>query len=208
MRKRIVALFLVLTMAVCLMPVSAFADNAKRDYQNNLPNMTGVLVGDDGSRYIIEGTVVSIERFLISDTNSATIKYELPAAIMNRTSITEDGIDGGIASVVYLTITYSSKNTPKEYLLTNVSGYWDITDSKTTVESAYLSYGCSGMFPNPTSQAVNDLPVTNDFDEDTGFTNYVTSDIYAVMGANLTLNYLMGASRRWSFTLTNNLFNT
>ena len=104
-------------------------------------------------------------------------------------------------------IHYTHRNTPTEYLLTRVSGYWEISAQKVSVESAKLSYGCSGTFPSPTTQSVTDISVNNYFDISTGFTDYVVPDVLAVMGANLTVNYLMGTSRRWSFTLTNNLFN-
>lgn len=122
-------------------------------------------------------------------------------------STTESDHDGAYASTVYLTIHYSHKNTPTEYLLTKVSGHWVISNSNVSVESARVSYGCSGLFPTPATQSVADRSVSNYFSINTGFTKYVTSATNAVMGANLTVNYLMGTSRRWSFTLSNILFN-
>ena len=64
-----------------------------------------------------------------------------------------------------------------------------------------------GAFQPSAGAPLFHISVNNYFDISTGFTDYVVPDVLAVMGANLTVNYLMGTSRRWSFTLTNNLFN-
>ena len=46
--------------------------------------------------------------------------------------------------------------------------------------------------------------VSNNFNIATGFTTYIMEDdIGSMIGASLTLNYLIGTSRRWSFTLDN-----
>lgn len=91
------------------------------------------------------------------------------------------------------------------YLLTSVSGYWVINDSQVTVSSASLIYGCSDLSISQ-SNFTNPLSVSNHFSRNTGFTTYV-SEAYGVMGAKLTVNYKMGNTRSWSFTLDNTLFN-
>lgn len=203
MKKKLVALLLVLTMVVCILPMSAFADNME---VGTIPNLTGVLTTDDGTTYFIKGEFVDTpQAYSNNESSSTTIKYELPAATPQSGSNTVSGNDGGLSSTVYLTISYKVKSDENEYLLTGVSGYWVITDSKASVESATLNYGCTG---GGVTQAVNDLSVSNWFNISTGFQNYVPAyGIFSVMGANLTVNYLMGTARRWSFTLPNLLFN-
>lgn len=206
--KKIISLVLCLVF-IFTFAVPVFADEPDAEFSGAAPEMIGILTTEDGEQHIIKGKLVSSGLSTQSDDNgsSITYKYDLLTSPRASESTTESDQDGGLASTVYLTITYTQKNTPTEYLLTNVSGYWVISDKKASVESATVSYGCSGIFPSPTTQSVLDLSVSNYFNISTGFTDYVTSDIYAVMGANLTVNYLMGTARRWSFTLTNNLFN-
>lgn len=123
-------------------------------------------------------------------------------------STTVDSADGGNASRVYLTIGYSMQNTPTEYKLTSVSGRWTLEDSRVSVTSASLTYGCSGLFPVTVTQTGSREHVSNPFSISTGFKSYVVGSYCGVMGAHLTLTYLMGSSRTWTFTLDNTLFNT
>lgn len=206
--KKIISL--ILAMAMCLsLCVQTFAKENDGVNVENVPEMMGILRTDDGKEYTIKGVLVSVAPMsrAANDACSATYRYDLPVSPQANDSTTESDHDGAAASTVYLTIHYTHRNTPTEYLLTRVSGYWEISAQKVSVESAKLSYGCSGTFPSPTTQSVTDISVNNYFDISTGFTDYVVPDVLAVMGANLTVNYLMGTSRRWSFTLTNNLFN-
>ena len=201
---------LVLTLMMCLsLYVPSFASEVNTTSFEELPEMIGILTTDKGEQHIIKGTLVSSPPSTrnLGNNNHITYKYDLPISPKASGLTKESDQDSGLASTVYLTITYTHKNTPTEYLLTNVSGYWVITDSKASVESASVSYGCSGLFPTLTTQSVTDRSVSNYFNISTGFTNYVTSSSNAVMGANLTVNYLMGTARRWSFTLPNLLFN-
>ncbi|WP_312943122.1 hypothetical protein [Oscillibacter sp.] len=208
MKKKMMSLALALVMCLSLC-VPAFAADSNVSLSGATPEMIGVLTTEDGAQHIIEGTLVSMSPLTrsIGNNNSVTYKYDLPASLRASGSTTESDHDGAIASTVYLTINYAHQNTPTEYLLTSVSGHWVITDQKASVESATVSYGCSGLFPRPTTQSVLDRSVANYFNISTSFTNYVASDTHAVMGANLTVNYLMGTAWRWSFTLTNILFN-
>lgn len=211
MKKRVISALLSLITVLSIAP-SAFAFGSEATPVDKYPSGIGILTTDDGSQYIIQGKVVSESPASASTPNatvlgengqaSVTYLYDIPE------SLTKSSYDSGVVSTVYLTITYKTRNTPTEYLLTGVSGKWVITDSKASVESATLSYGCTGVFPSPTTQSVRNVPVENNFSISTGFTDYVTSaaSAYDVMGANLTLGYLMGTSRRWTFTLTNNLF--
>ncbi len=173
--------------------------------------MAGVLEGSDGTRQTVVGYLVQDE---LPQTRSigekeATYRFDVNVEPRASGSTTVDDVDGGYASRVYLTIRYSTRNTPTEYLLTGVSGRWVITDGKASVRSAYVSYGCNGTFPSPvSSQSRTNVAVSNNFNISTNFSSYVTSEIWAVCGAYLTVNYIMGSSRTWSFTLNNYLFNT
>lgn len=196
-----------------LITLSAFEFAFAADIKSEVISspMIGILTADDGTQTEVEGILVSTStaptRSGLID-KEATYRYDLEVLPRADGSKTESDVDGGYCSTVYLTIKYSSKNSPTEYLLTGVSGYWTITDGKASVESAKLSYGCSGRFPEPVTQSITNKSVNNHFNISTGFNKYVTSDVYGVLGANLTVNYLMGTSRRWSFTLSNNLFNS
>lgn len=206
MKKSALCMTLVLLMIMSLVcPASAAT------FDNDtipIPTATGRITYEDGTYCNIIGTLVAIStpsRLINSDTE-ATYRFDLYDYNVQNNSLEVSQGDGALCSTVYLTIHYSAKNEPTEYRLNRVSGYWEIRDSRVSIESAYLSYGCSGFFPQPIVQNALDVPVTNNFNISTGFTNYVTSD-GGVMGANLTLNYLMGTTRRWSFTLQNLLFN-
>ena len=203
--KKFSVLFFVL--ALCLVTcVPAFAyDSAEA----KAPYAVGILTSETGEQYTIEGALVSFARTMGTDMdNAVTYRYDLPLSSGSGGSSTVYDYDSGIVSTVYLTIHYTTQNSPTEYLLTKVSGYWDVFDEKASVESAKLSYGCSGRFPSVTTQSKTNVSVTNHFSISTGFKKYVCADTWSVLGANLTVNYLMGTSRRWSFTLENNLFNS
>lgn len=214
--KKGIGLFIVMIMSLFLCMSSFASETTKMNIAANpdsapSPQLVGILTADDGTQQEIIGTLVSTNTTPNSRSLNcveATYKYDLEVSPRaTGGSKTEYGEDGGYASTVYLTINYSYQNSPTEYLLTGVSGRWEITDGKASVESATVSYGCSGQFPKLTTQAVQNKSVTNNFKIQTGFTNYIISDVNAVLGAHLTVNYLMGTSRRWSFTLSNLLFN-
>ena len=151
-------------------------------------------------RLVDSGAVHSSSKI---DGAIATYAFDLYAA--DNTLTTKDS-DGAAASTVYLTIEYKTKNTPTEYLLTRVSGYWKIHVSNVQVTQAYLNYGCNGSFPQIVqNQYVNDRSVNNNFSYTTGFTKYVADVIGSAVGANLRLTYKMGTSRTWSFRLYNNI---
>lgn len=202
MKKRILSIALVSALCTNLLPPTF----AVAPPTSAPPIMTGILTADNGTQYTIEGVLVpAIQPLSTGSGTSVTYKYDIPTSVTAGGSTTAYDYDSGYVSTVYLTVDYNYKNTtPREYLLTGVSGHWEITDKKASVESATLTYGCTGLGPRPTTQYVHDAPVENYFSINAGFTQYIASDVLAAMGANLTVNYLMGTSRRWSFTLTNN----
>ncbi len=158
--KKIISL--ILAMAMCLsLCVQTFAKENDGVNVENVPEMMGILRTDDGKEYTIKGVLVSVAPMsrAANDACSATYRYDLPVSPQANGSTTESDHDGAAASTVYLTIHYTHRNTPTEYLLTRVSGYWEISAQKVSVESAKLSYGCSGTFPSPTTQSVTDTTV-------------------------------------------------
>lgn len=168
----------------------------------------GILTLDDGTQIEVEGEIVNTASTLDDHSDqSVTYRYNLPSVSRVGGSSTIHDNDGGYASTVYLTISYDIKGNPSTYLLKQVSGYWLVSDPNVSVTSAKLNYGCTGIFPVPTTQSVIGVSVSNYFTRNTGFTDYVSDAYKAVLGANLTLTYKMGSYRTWSFTLTNNLFN-
>lgn len=199
--KKVFSLLLAVVM-VLTCPITALAASV----DSNEP-VYGVLMSEDGEQILIEGRVCDTMQTRTGDAGSVTYEFAIPASVARTNgSTTVDSPDSGYASHVYLTISYKMQNTPTEYLLTGVSGSWTIEDSNVAVLSTSLTYGCTGWFPAYASQEDTKTNVSNPFSYSTGFSKYIIAD-GAVMGANLTLNYLMGSSRKWSFTLTNNLFN-
>ena len=166
----------------------------------------GIVTWDDGTQITIQGRVCDSMQTRAVNAGSVTYEFAVPAsAVPSNGSTTIDSPDAGYASHIYLTISYAMRNTPTEYKLTGVSGSWIIEDPRTAVWTASLTYGCSGLKPSIVTQQNTVDHVENPFSISTGFTSYVTDD-YGVMGANLTIEYMMG-TRRWTFTLQNNLFN-
>ena len=206
MRKVFCLLLVALLCIPCNLSVSAVEQESNKVSNKNY----GILTTEDGTQYVIEGILV--EESVRSNNNedrSVTYKYDIPAVRASGGSSEVFENDGGYVSTVYVTVHYESRNVPVEYLLTKVTGRWEIRDSRVSVESAELDYGCNGYFPEAVNtQSVFGVPVGNNFSKTTGFKKYVSIDVGAVIGANLTVNYLMGTSRRWSFTLQNTLVNS
>lgn len=200
--RKIVSLLLAV-LIVSIFPMAVFAEDVGADKK-----VYGVLMSDDGEQILIEGRVCNSMRTQAGNGGAITYEYAIPASVTRATgsSLTVDAPDDGYASHVYLTISYKTQNTPTEYLLTGVSGRWTIEDPNVAVLSTSLTYGYSGWFPAYAGQNKTIENVSNPFSYSTGFSSYIVSQ-GAVMGTNLTLNYLMGSTRKWSFTLVNNLFN-
>lgn len=200
--KRFLCLFLSILM-ISIVPITALAEGT----DSNKPAY-GILTSEDGKQFLIEGRLCDSMQTCAGNEATITYEYTIPVSAVRATnsSTTVDSPDDGYVSHIYLTLNYQTQNTPTEYLLTGVSGRWTIDDPNVAVLSTSLTYGYSGWFPAYASQNNTIKNVSNPFSYSTGFSSYILSD-GAVMGANLTLDYLMGTSRKWSFTLVNNLFN-
>lgn len=207
MKRKFLGLIVTIVM-VTNVEATCFASgiNASHDY---IPECYGVLTSDDGEQYFIKGDLVSApSRQSVggNERNTITYKYDIPASpdmeVLHDRIV--QGNDGAIASTVYLTVEYSLRGIPEECLLTGVSGYWIISDSRVTVSSAYVAYECISILEGITQLKYN-RPVSNHFALDSGFTQYVTATIMSSVEARLTVNYLMGNTREWSFTLCNDI---
>ena len=172
--------------------------------------MYGILRDENGTEYQIKGVLVSSAENQVARNGSAftamsaTYAYAIPAQPRAGYSQTIYDNDGAIASTVYLTVHYTRElNLPAadNYLLTAVSGHWELGNSMTSVTGAELDYECTSI--THTHQDVNNVPVVNNFWIDSYFTTPVAPGIRTKLGAELTVHYLMGTSRRWSFTLGN-----
>lgn len=164
--------------------------------------MIGYIYDDNGTlTSTVTGRLVDIAPMSISDEYSATYAFDL-ATSADYELLAYDN-DDGYASTIYLTIYYTT-NANGQYLLTRVSGYWVISDPKASVTSASLHYACT-EYSAPRSQDVT-RSVSNNFSYATGFSTYVYNTPVSTLAAELTLEYLIGTSRTWDFTLQNILF--
>lgn len=205
MKKKLLYGFILLVLF--MVPIQGFAIELNDNLNFEIPQtMTGYLLDEAGSLVTVTGYLVTQEDIslygLLDDETNLTYAFTLYSG-PNYTLTAED-TDGSMSVRVYLTIRYTTQNTPTEYLLTNVSGSWDILDSKVTVYNAELTYGCSGILPFPTTQSATHT-VTNNFNYNTGFTDYIIQN-YGYMGANINLYLRMGSQRTWEFFMQNNLF--
>ena len=189
--KRTIALLMALCM-IFLTPLSAHATELAG---SSPKKMIGYFTDENGNTTEIIGELISTQNTNArTGTFSATYQYKIPRA---SGSNTVDSPDSGYSSHVYLTVHYQIKD-GLFYLLTAVSGYWEIQDSRVSVISSTVDYTCMQ------SQSHYNRPVNNNFYFTTGFTNYTPDNgTYSNVGAHLHLTYLMGTSRTWSFTLSN-----
>lgn len=198
-----VLMIVVILMNSALLPISAAAEVAP-----NIGNVVyGCLTDENGNTEVVEGRLIdTVAPASIGETAKRIYAFTL---YETENVLTAKGKDGAYTSDVYLTIEYLETNEyPASYLLTAVSGYWEITSPNIRIESASLIYACRGTARENHQAFVlsqyNTLSVQNYFSYNTGFDEYVCDfGITASVGAQLTLNYLMGTTRRWTFTLNN-----
>ena len=191
----------ILALVCCFSPVSVFAQMLP---SNSFSNPIGYLTDENGNTIEIEGFIVNNDIAPLADNDefSQTYGFNVPLSVAPNDH-TLSGPDDGYESTIYLTLYYTTKNEGATlYRLNAVAGRWVINNpNNVSVTSAFLRYGCSDAISF--SQA-GSCYVENNFHVATGFANYITT-YGAGMGANLTLKYLMGNSRTWTFTFTNNI---
>ena len=165
------------------------------------PTMTGYLYDDEGNCIEVTGYLVEMGMVCAYDENNEVIAatYAFRSPPFNSTV---SGPDSGYSSTIYLTNYYSQNG--YQYKLDAVSGYWVISDSRVSVTSATLSYYSTAMNTS-IAQRVDNVPVSNNFYVNTGFTEYGYATEAYTIGSRLTLSYLMGTSRMWTFAMENTL---
>lgn len=192
MRKIFSFLLAVVLISTAPMSVYARSTNGLLDTGTNIthPTMIGYATDDEGNTYEIIGRLVdTVTPYSTNGVYTSTYAYDI-----SHTD-TADAPDSGYVSHVYLTVHYTLRD-GNYYLLTNVSGYWDIQDYNASVTSANVEYICgqSGLQRN----------VSNNFSFATGFTTFTDCDNNGcTVGARLNLTYKIGSSRTWNFTLNN-----
>ncbi len=108
----------------------------------------------------------------------------------------------------YLKIIYNSRPNGNytEYLLTNVSGYWERSDSTVTIRDRYVAYTCQYVFTQ--NQVTWKYPTSNSFNYNTGYTKYVPNDnTTSVLGAQSSVTLLHGSASKWTLNCEVNVFN-
>lgn len=218
MKKTIICVAVILAMCFPI-NINAFADNTAMETKINTHEaLEGKIVDPYGNTYKVEGRIVESERtsFAMTEHSGNTITYAFDI-YSNGTSLSailpnsSDATDYTYQSTVTLTINYNaSTDYPAEFLLTSVSGNWTIDDSRVSVISGTLNYACTDY--DNWEQSVTYYLSSSDlqnksFYKNTNFTEYIGRDFGGFLGATLTLNYLMGDSRTWSFTVENIRFN-
>lgn len=194
--RKLCALLLAAIM-IFTMPMSAYATSLISAPHNPgivaVPTMIGHATDENGNTYEVIGTLVeTIVPRSTNGTYASTYAYD----ISHRD--TADAPDSGYVSHVYLTVHYKLRD-GNYYVLTNVSGYWDIQDYNATVTNANVEYICgqTGLTRN----------VPNNFSFATGFTTFTDcDDSGCTVGARLNLTYKIGSSRTWTFSLPNMVY--
>lgn len=218
--KRIISLLTAIIVCITIMPFASADSNSNSNSANMLmppQTMEAYLTDDNGKVSITNGELISYNVVNISNNLSdvsATYKFdlcsngdEIKAISKSSSTQTVSGVDGGCSSHVYLVIYYYYRDIPAEYLLYRVAGHWIISDSKVSVKSASLDYGCTGKGSSgSTAQTTYNVSVNNHFSVNTGYNHYVYNNAIGTLGATLNMVYQMGSSRTWTYTLTNNLF--
>lgn len=220
--KKIVSLLIASILCFSLFPTALAAAPELNNESESIPKtMTGYLTDDEGNTQLVTGHLVETStpkssalkqnalsvldsKRSSSDENLKSATYAFSLYSTTNHSDTASGSDGALCSTVYLTINYNIINTHvAQYRLNSVSGHWKVA-SPARVASATLKYGCTGL--NIDKFGVTQTrtrSVSNYFSYNSGFTSYVADFNGSVAGALLTVNYKMGTSRTWSFTIYN-----
>lgn len=122
------------------------------EQKDNVPeNAVGILTDKDGQTTQVKGK--KIDQLPLSksfmgdaskDPNAETYAFGLKAGPSGKLTVSD--YDSTDSVKVYLTISYSSKGSPKQYRLNKVSGHYQIEQIDANVTSNTLTYGTSGAF--------------------------------------------------------------
>ncbi|MBN2794481.1 MAG: hypothetical protein JXR88_03675 [Clostridia bacterium] len=128
------------------------------------------------------------------------------SAYQSRSSsgtITESDWDATKGVKAYCTIYYTQNSSADDrYLLTKVTGGWNVEDSSIRISNREVDYACKGWAPggynNSQEGEISSPGLT--FSKNTGFSTYVTDDIIA---CNTRCTLKRGTSSTWSLSITN-----
>lgn len=161
---------------------------------------------EDGNIYDIDMFEYAPAATVSGDTHTKTFVYSTEAEyITPRASSTQTnaGWDSSVSVYGYLTITYNTSQS--QYLLTGVSGGWDIADSYVTITDRYVAYTCQ-YFAN-LSQTAYRYPSSNTFSYQTNFSGYIPNDgTTSALGALSIADLAHGVNSRWELRTETMLF--
>lgn len=232
--KKLTALFLPIIMCISLsLPASAANVNMTatmlsikdmfeiasstrqvRNTSSSPVTCTAELTSEDGNTYTVNlfeyASAATANETAHTKTYvySTQAEYVTPKANGNTQSST--GWDDSISVYGYIKVTYNSRpnganSNVTEYLLTNVSGGWEKSDSTVSMSNRFVAYTCQYVF------ALNQVdwkhPTGNTFSFKTEYSTYVPDDnTTAVLGAQSSVDLSHGSSSRWTLTVQANVF--
>ena len=185
-------------------PATAIDETALIAYLSSNPATARIVVDgveiDSGNGELISA--------IIGTDGKCEATYGFRLSHMDRGIIIEDGYDGAGASYVTISICFNTSyyNNVPIHLLTSVSGSWAVQDPYVSVTDVVVDYCCTGGGPdghpvNNQHSHDNHPPVyLGGFSYNTGYTSYIV-ELLGTLGAKMTLSYLMGTSRTWSFEI-------
>lgn len=214
--KRIISFCLSVLCVLTILPVNVSAKSEK----SGMPETkASTLLLDTGESIEIMGSLVEedIELYNNRDEYSVTYEYALDSQTLEhieRATHSNEATDEDptLSVRAYLTLKYKKESgfgSGDNYLLTGVSGHWEILDKTVGVTSAKLGYqiiGYSAYEEKRVYEVVTDISVSNNFSKSTGLTDYIVDDGFSTCMASLILNMKMGNSRTWSWKFDNQLF--
>jgi len=179
-----------------------------------IPNSNVMLVNDKGIEIPMKilktaqlGNVNALRRSANSDliavTMVAVVDESQYSSRSSSGTITEADWDATKGVKAYCTIYYEqSSSDSNRYLLTKVTGGWDVDDSSIRVTDREVDYACKGWAPGgyENSQEADISSPGMTFSENTGFDNYVTDDIIA---CNTRCTLKRGTSSTWTLSIKN-----
>ena len=151
------------------------------------------------------------------DSTRETYVFAVPEEIISNDSL-EDSIassgsgsssqyDTSYSVYGYITYYYSTKYAHgcTGYLLTSVTGGWQIVDSSVSITNREVTYACYGITLTDTGFGVNNsqyqtkYPTTNSFSYNSGFSEYVYKDgSVSTLGTSSEATLRHGGSSEWT----------
>lgn len=140
--------------------------------------------------------------------NVRTFVYSVARSIGNTQS--NSMWDSSYSVRGYITVTYNTRNnsTMEEYLLTNVSGGWEISDPDVTLSNRSVTYYCFNPPLNAAGEGlVNCYPSSNTFSYRSGFSEdyYILDSAGCYCGATSSVTIKHGSSSSWTLTTSCNV---